>query len=151
MSKRSIRASDIISDLRAGYTDNVIMQRHRLSARALEGIFAKLVQAGLLSQSELDSRLDSSLRSVVLEVYRCPACDCVQVEKFDECPRCGVVVAKYKPKLAPPVVQEPAVVAPVDTGTYKLIPSPDGRTLVIEGLNPELQRRLMDAVSRALK
>jgi hypothetical protein len=153
MSKRSISASDIVSDLRSGCNDNDIMQRYRLSARALESIFAKLVEAGLILQSELDSRLDLSQKSVALEVHRCPACDSVQLDKFDECPLCGVVVAKYKPKpkVEPPPVREPAAAAPVFVGAYKLTPTPDGKALVIEGLNPKLQRKLMDAVSGALK
>ncbi|MCA1960479.1 MAG: hypothetical protein LDL33_06765 [Desulfomonile sp.] len=154
MSKRTISAGEILSDLRSGLNDNDLMQKYRLSARALESIFGKLLQAGLLAQSELDARLDVSQRTVALEVFRCPSCDCVQLTKFDECPRCGVVLAKYKPKPKPapvPADEPPGAPTVLFVGTYKLTPSADGKSLVIDGLNPKLQRKLIDAVSNALK
>jgi len=154
MSKRSISASEIISDLRSGYNDNDLIEKYRLSARALESIFGKLVQAGLLAQSELDARLDVSQRTVALEVFRCPSCDTVQLTKFDECPLCGVVLAKFKPKLKPaavPANEPPATPQVLFVGTYELTPSADGKSLAIDGLNPKLQRKLMEAVSNALK
>jgi len=152
MSKRSISASEIISDLRSGYNDNDLIEKYRLSARALESIFGKLVQAGLLAQPELDARLDVSQRTVALEVFRCPSCDTVQLTKFDECPLCGVVLAKFKPKPAPvPANEPPATPQVLFVGTYKLTPSADGKSLAIDGLSPKLQRKLIEAVSNALK
>lgn len=151
MPKRTISASEIVADLRSGHSDNEIMAKYQISARALESVFSKLVQSNLISQDDLDARLDLAQGSVNLEVFRCPACDCVQLNQFDECPLCGVVVAKYKPKPAPPATPEPPAAVPVFVGTYKLTPSADGKALVIEGLNPKLQRKLVDAVSNALK
>lgn len=51
-----INVKEILRDIRSGMDDTSLMQRHQVSSQGLQSLFRKLVEAGLLSQSELDNR-----------------------------------------------------------------------------------------------
>ena len=52
MSKREIKAKDILEDLRAGLTDDQIMEKYRLSPTGLKSLFDKMVAAKVMTQEE---------------------------------------------------------------------------------------------------
>jgi hypothetical protein len=55
-SKRTIKAKDIVNDIRAGMNDHQLMQKYRLSVKGLQSIFAKLEDLRAVKHSELYSR-----------------------------------------------------------------------------------------------
>lgn len=48
MSQREVSAREILKDVRAGMDDTRLMEKYRLSSTALQNLFQKLVEAGLL-------------------------------------------------------------------------------------------------------
>jgi hypothetical protein len=54
--KRSIKAKDIVNDIRAGMTDHQLMEKYRLSVKGLQSIFTKLEQVKAVKRSELYGR-----------------------------------------------------------------------------------------------
>jgi predicted Zn-ribbon and HTH transcriptional regulator len=108
--KRTLKAEEIVGDVRAGMVDSGLMKKHRLSAWGLQDLLEQLVRAGLLSQSELDQRMvsvDSTvevrdvLENAVIErsprssetglhrPWKCPGCGFLQPKEPERCPNCG--------------------------------------------------------------
>jgi ribosomal protein S19E (S16A) len=106
------RGRDLISsqqavwDIRSGMDDSAMMQKYKLSPGGLESLFEQLISAGAIDQSELEQRSTFSsgtvdLRGIQKEIqptrkelledrlWRCPACNIAQNEKFETCPICG--------------------------------------------------------------
>ncbi len=54
--KRTIKAKDIVNDIRKGLTDSQLMGRYGLSVKGLQGVFTKLVQAKAILPEELFDR-----------------------------------------------------------------------------------------------
>ena len=54
MAKVKIDAKTALEDIRAGMSDSALMDKHKLSAMGLQSLFDKLLQAGVVSRSELD-------------------------------------------------------------------------------------------------
>ena len=69
--KRTIRAKDIMTDLRANMTDSEIMSKYSLSAKGLESIFDKLIEARVLTDKELRGRVPIFQDTVNLDNARC--------------------------------------------------------------------------------
>jgi hypothetical protein len=92
MEKRKITAREVMKDLRAGVIDHDLMDKYQLSAQGLQSVFAKLVKAGVITQSELDDRVPASERTVDLGLFICPACGNIQGREFTQCPRCDFIV-----------------------------------------------------------
>jgi len=95
MGKRKIDAKQALTDIRAGMSDPEMMEKYSLTAQGLHSLFNKLIAANVLTQDELDSRDPLYERTISLDVHRCPACNMPQLEKFDVCPQCGVIVSKF--------------------------------------------------------
>lgn len=95
MPKRKIDAREALRDIRKGMSDEDLMEKYSLSAQGLQSLFHKLVEAGLITQYELDDRSPLVTRTVALDIFRCPSCGMPQFEKFDICPQCGVIVSKF--------------------------------------------------------
>jgi hypothetical protein len=95
MEKRKLKPKEIVSDIRAGTDDATLMHRYALSAQGLQSVFRKLVQAGMVTQSELDERVPMAERTVDIGLYICPACGNIQGKEFTECPRCGFAAPGY--------------------------------------------------------
>jgi hypothetical protein len=55
-SKRTIKAKDIVNDIRAGMTDHQLMEKYRLSVKGLQSIFTKLEQVKAVKHSDLYGR-----------------------------------------------------------------------------------------------
>jgi DNA-directed RNA polymerase subunit RPC12/RpoP len=89
VAKRKINAHDVMADIRAGVGDFALMEKYGLSAKGLQSLFTKLVDAGLIDSSKLlDQRVPESELTVDL-VSRCPRCGHVQEKMFMVCPKCG--------------------------------------------------------------
>jgi hypothetical protein len=95
MAKRKITGREVLKDIKAGMDDPELMDKYKLSAQGLQSVFNKLVNAGVLTQAELDARVPVSERTVELGLYICPACGNIQGKEFIECPRCGFVAPTY--------------------------------------------------------
>jgi uncharacterized protein (DUF433 family) len=52
MSKREIKAKNILEDLRAGLTDDQLMEKYRLSPTGLKSLFDKMVAAKVMTKEE---------------------------------------------------------------------------------------------------
>jgi hypothetical protein len=109
MEKRKLKPKEIVRDIRAGTDDATLMQRYALSAQGLQSVFSKLVQAGMVTQGEVDDRVPMAERTVDIGLYICPACGNIQAREFTACPRCGFSVPGYlkRPKEPEPPKEEP--------------------------------------------
>jgi hypothetical protein len=54
--KRTIKAREIVADIRSGLTDKQLVDKYNISFNALEHLFRKLIDAGALQESEVDGR-----------------------------------------------------------------------------------------------
>jgi hypothetical protein len=60
---------EILGDIRSGMTDFELMEKHDLSPKGLQRAFDELIQAGVIDQTELDSRF-SAYDSVTVQSLR---------------------------------------------------------------------------------
>ena len=60
MAKRKITGREVLKDIKAGMDDPELMDKYKLSAQGLQSVFNKLVNAGVLTQAELDARVPVS-------------------------------------------------------------------------------------------
>ncbi len=96
MGKIVIDGRQLMQDIKAGITDIALMEKYKLSAKGLQSLFRKMVLAGVVSQFDLDRRMPWTEKTVEIELFRCPACSLPQLNRFDECPQCGIIVNKYR-------------------------------------------------------
>jgi len=54
--KRTIKAKDIVNDIRSGMTNLQLMEKYNLSSKGLQSIFTKLMDAKAVKDRELDGR-----------------------------------------------------------------------------------------------
>lgn len=57
--KRTIKAKDIVNDIRTGMSDHELMGKYNLSVKGLVSIFKKLEESGTVKRSELYCRFPS--------------------------------------------------------------------------------------------
>lgn len=97
--KQTVNAREALDDLRSGMKDMQLMEKYELSARGLVSLFTMLVDAGLITQTELDRRTNDleGDRTVELAMSRCPSCDMPQYTGFDRCSQCGLDFFRRKP------------------------------------------------------
>jgi len=93
--KRHINAHEVLQDIRAGLDDTALMAKYNLSAKDFRGLCAKLIETGRLSEIEF-SELELLWAQKDGHAWYCPACHMPQSHQFDECPQCGIIVAKYE-------------------------------------------------------
>lgn len=93
--KRTINAKEAVADIRSGMTSSELMQKYRVSAKGLQALSRKLVDAGLLHENELNRRNEDPVRTMHV-AWKCPACGAAQTREYAECPQCGVIVAKFQ-------------------------------------------------------
>jgi hypothetical protein len=99
-------------------TDSALMDKYKLSSTGLQSLFKKLIDAGLLKQSEIDDRMPLSQKTVDILLFRCPACGMPQFNEFHECPQCGIIVSNFMShtsasNLLIPIVTSLTVIAPL--------------------------------------
>ena len=68
--ERTIKAGQIVQDIRRGMTDSELMEKYRLSARGLQSLFRQVLEAKILQPYELYGRSPSYDHSVGLENLR---------------------------------------------------------------------------------
>jgi hypothetical protein len=95
MEKRHISAHEVLEDIHAGLDHIALMAKYKLSEKDFRGLCAKLIEAGRLTEVEL-AELELLWAQKEGRVWRCPACRMPQAHEFDECPQCGIIVAKYE-------------------------------------------------------
>ncbi|MEW6137367.1 MAG: hypothetical protein AB1733_03970 [Thermodesulfobacteriota bacterium] len=66
MAKRQIRIREALHDVRSGMSDAELMAKYQLAARGLQSLFAKLVDAGLITLQELERRMPGFMQSASL-------------------------------------------------------------------------------------
>lgn len=119
-SGRTVSAQEAARDIRAGMSDADLMEKYKLSSRGLQSLLGQLVDAGIVSQRELDGRMPWTDHTVdVLGVLRqygldkshvaerdptvpsqCVACGAPQTMEFEVCPVCGTNIPEFKAKRA---------------------------------------------------
>lgn len=115
--KTTVRASEAVEDIRSGMDDASMMDKYKLTSEGLQNLFVKLINAGLISQWEVDHRMESFestvdlmaiMKSLGLEKNlstrgrrgpkKCPSCGALQTMEFDGCPVCGMDMAPQDPE-----------------------------------------------------
>ena len=56
MAKAQIKSKEVLQDICSGATDAELKQKYRLTDKGLKSLLKKLIDAGLISQAELDGR-----------------------------------------------------------------------------------------------
>ena len=62
--KREINAKAVLRDIRNGLDDLTLMDKYKLTDRGLHSLFRKLVDAGLLTQQEINDRFPTFVLSI---------------------------------------------------------------------------------------
>ena len=104
---KRISAKTFITDLRAGMDHKALMQKHQLSEKGLGRVLDRLIEAGILKESETED-LKTSLDARPDQFFECPACKKWHTEAFAECPHCGVVLAKFELRRADEAGSKPS-------------------------------------------
>jgi len=146
-----INARQAATDFRSGMTDTELMDKFKVSAKGLQSLARKLVDAGLLLRSELDARFKTPPR--VAEVaWTCPACGMPGDKEAAECPNCGVIVAKFKSRLSEDLDLGGPVPAPVPAKRFARDAStsvPVGRPSPTSQSEEEFLESIEDAADEA--
>ncbi len=95
MEKRHISGHEVMRDINSGMDDRALMEKYKLSTREINLLMKKLMAAKLISETELDE-LQLLWAQKRGSVWHCPACRMPQSHEFEECPQCGIIVAKFK-------------------------------------------------------
>jgi rubrerythrin len=111
---KEVDAYEAARDIRSGVSNSDLMKKFGISPNGLEDLFEQLVGEALILPSELQFRLSSlagtananpsghkrgketELSSEHKGVWKCPACGRTRDREYEECPMCGVIVAKFK-------------------------------------------------------
>jgi hypothetical protein len=79
--KAIVNAEEAVQSIRSGMSDEALMEKYELSRKGLQSLFRKLVAAGAIEQSVLDSRRSSLRRpSWILSLRTPPRLSDMQVE-----------------------------------------------------------------------
>lgn len=71
--KPVIDAEDAVREIRAGTDDATLMKKYNISARGLQSLFRKLLNAGILKRSELSGRRMEPEESVIIDITGFPS------------------------------------------------------------------------------
>ncbi len=94
MAKRKISARELLRAINDGATEQQLMAQFGLSGHGLKNVCDKMIAAGMLSGDVL-SRLQIPSSMPAPRTSECPACKSPLSGSPDECPVCGIVIAKY--------------------------------------------------------
>ncbi len=89
MAKKTIKAKELLADIRAGWDDASLMKKYGFSAGGILKALNRLLWEGLMSPSELAERR-SLAKTVYMPVFECRSCGDIQFSKVGKCPRCGM-------------------------------------------------------------
>jgi rubrerythrin len=96
--KRTLNAQKVVSEIKGGMSDGALMSKYKISARGLQSLFTKLLDAHLIDNEDLEARTPWSDSTVDIKMYRCPGCGMPHFSPSDVCPVCGVMMSKSKSK-----------------------------------------------------
>ncbi len=88
MPKKTIKAKELLADIRAGMNGAGLMKKYGLSAGGILKVLNRLIWEGLISLSELAERR-SLAKTVYMPVFECRSCGDMQFSKVEKCPRFG--------------------------------------------------------------
>jgi hypothetical protein len=88
VAKKTIKAKELLADIRAGWDDASLMKKYGFSRGGILKALNRLLWEGLLSPSELADRR-SLAKTIYMPVFECGSCGDVQFSKVEKCPRCG--------------------------------------------------------------
>ncbi len=97
VAKRQVKASEFLSDIRAGMDDVGLMNKYGLSAHEVLKFMSKLIWAGLMSPTELEQRR-SLAKTVYMPIFKCSSCNQVTYAKLEKCPHCGASMKNLNEK-----------------------------------------------------
>jgi hypothetical protein len=123
---KKINPKMILADISAGMDKKALMAKYGLSATQFDSAMRKLTEAGFITGPRALRSSDAAFGGQA--PTRCPACATPVARGLDECPKCGVIFAKYH------VVEEPP---PHDSSDR--VPLPDllrGEAVNVEHKSP---------------
>ncbi len=71
--KRQVSAKEIAREIRSGATDLSLMEKYKLTARGLQSVFQKLIEAKVMKPSEIHGRRASYDETVAVELPSAPS------------------------------------------------------------------------------
>jgi hypothetical protein len=86
--KKTIKAKELLADIRAGWAGASLMKRCGFSHSGILKALSRLLWKGLMSLSELADRRPLA-KTVYMPVFECQFCGDVQFSKVEKCPRCS--------------------------------------------------------------
>jgi hypothetical protein len=100
-SGKKINAKSILSDIQTGMDEEEIKRKYALTDQGYQSVIEKLSARGLLKGDDdgsNQSKPEQKREPVYPEdpiPWRCPACGRPQTRVYEECPHCGVILAKF--------------------------------------------------------
>ncbi len=95
MAKRKLSARKVITDLRAGLSNDELMEKYNISPESLRYVFKTLVEAGLMTELQYYQRKDLTESDLFRafsdksdKVLNCPRCGAHLSDERQECPFC---------------------------------------------------------------
>jgi hypothetical protein len=99
VTQKTVSAKEILADIKRGMDDSALMEKYQLSEKGLQSVFIRLVDLGAVTQEEL-CKGTSAPEKIVDVAWKCPACGKPQTRQYNECPDCGIIVAKFRKNAA---------------------------------------------------
>jgi len=90
MPDQKVTHKALLQDIHAGVNDDNLRLRYGLSAEDLQKAIQTLIDAGRLTEEEIEKR-----RLAPTPKRTCPACHSKISQSFKVCPYCGIVITKY--------------------------------------------------------
>jgi hypothetical protein len=97
---KKINPKMILADISAGMDKKALMTKYGLSAKQFDSAMRKLTEAGFLTGPQALRQTDAAFGAQAPS--KCPACAVPVTRGLDECPKCGVIFAKYHMVEEPP-------------------------------------------------
>ena len=115
--KRRIDAEQVLNDIRSGMSDQSLMNKYALSAKGLQSLFEKLLDAGLITQSELEDRMSTSEQTVEIAISEFLKCDSPQFSESGDSPNGSAITTEQVMQYARDLGQNPCGGEGQESGT----------------------------------
>ncbi len=91
MAQRTVKAKEIVQDIRSGMDRAALLEKYHISAGELALLLKKLVELSALAPSEMEG-IESQAGGAPAHVFECPECGTTDAADLDECPNCGAIL-----------------------------------------------------------
>jgi hypothetical protein len=139
MTIRKLNAKTLATDIRGGLDFAALMDKYGLSASQLQSVVGKLLQAHLITESNLSGDLNHRTLAMesphpmpsVPQAYdkadakefagKCPHCGMARTRSETECSHCGIIFSKVEqigPSMEPNRIAPSSLDPDMQTGTY---------------------------------